>query len=148
MLRGAEAIEHDARQQPVATRHRYGKGTAIFFATALTQGYHRNPDPQAGRWIAAPAQPAARQMDVSATTEAPRILFRPMKCPEGLVAVLINPGDTASVRVAFRGPVDQVEELLTAGKFPTVAGDGVRELNAVIPPGKVCVLLARFPKTP
>jgi beta-galactosidase len=148
VLRGAEAIERDARQQPVATRHRYGKGTAIFFATALTHGYHRNADPQAGRWITAPAQPAARQMDVSAVTEAPRILFRGMKCPEGLVAILINPGETASVRVAFRGPVDQVEDLLTAAKFPTVSGDGVRELSAAIPPGQVCVLLARFPKTP
>ena len=69
LLRGAEALEKSADGMPVATRHRYGKGTAIFFGTSLCWGYHTHSDPQAGQWIAAPALPQAREMAVSAATK-------------------------------------------------------------------------------
>ena len=71
VLRGADVLEKGTDNLPAATRHCYGKGTAILFGTALTWGYHKHPDPRAGDWIAAPALPQARAMAVSASTKAP-----------------------------------------------------------------------------
>ena len=90
-LCGAEVLARMRR----ASRSRRAIATARarpdYFGTALTLGYHRHPDPQAGEWIAAPGRPRV-EMTVSATTKAPRVFFRGLKCPEGLVAILTNPG--------------------------------------------------------
>lgn len=142
-LCGAEVLAQDARGQAVATRHRCGQGTAWYFGTALTLGYHRHPDPQAGQWIAAAARPQAREMSVSATTDSPRVFFRGLKCPEGWAAILTNPGAEGHVRVAFRGPVREIEEVLTAQRFQATASNGVSEIEVPVPAGGVSVLLAR-----
>lgn len=142
-LRGAEVLAKDARDQPVATRHRYGKGTAYYFGTAITLGYHRHPNPVAGEWIAAPARPRVREMAVSVSTRAPRLFFRGMKCPEGLIAILTNPGAECRVRVAFRGRVRDIEDVLTARRFKAVALESVSEIEVNVPAGGVSVLLAR-----
>ena len=143
VLRGAEVLARDAAGQAVATRHHYGKGTAIFFGTALTLGYHRHPDPQAGEWITAPAQSQAREMAVSAATNAPRVFFRGMKCPEGLVAILTNPGAECRVRIAFRGTIRDIEDVLTARRFRASSQKGVSETEVKVPTGGVSILLAR-----
>ena len=142
-LRGAEVLARDAAGRAVATRHRHGKGAAIFFGTALTLGYHRHPDPKAGEWIAAPARAHARKMAVSATTKAPRVFFRGMSCPDGLVAILTNPGVACRVRVAFRGAVGDVEDVLAAKRLKAVSRNGLSETNVTLPAGGVTILLAR-----
>jgi beta-galactosidase len=142
-LRGAEVFARDAAGQAVATRRHHGKGTTIFVGTALTLGYHRHPDPQAGEWITAPAQPHAREMAVSAATKAPRVFFRGMKCPEGLVAILTNPGAECRVRIAFRGTVRDIEDVLTARRIRASPRKGVSETEVTVPAGGVSVLLAR-----
>jgi beta-galactosidase len=142
-LRGAEVLAKDAHGQPVATRHRHGKGEAIYFATALTRGYHLHPDPQAGEWIAAPARAHARAMDVSATTKAPRVFFRGLKCADGLAAILTNPGPECRVRVAFRGGAREVEDTLTGRRYKAASRNGVSEIEARVPAGGVTVLLAK-----
>ncbi|MBM3890090.1 MAG: hypothetical protein FJ388_13325 [Verrucomicrobia bacterium] len=142
-LRGAEVLAKDVQGQPAATRHRYGKGTAFYFGTALTRGYHLHPDPQAGEWIAAPAQPHARAMDVSAVTKAPRVFFRGLKCSAGLAAILTNPGPECRVRVAFRGTAREVEDVLSVRRFKPSSRNGVSEIEARVPAGGVTVLLAR-----
>jgi hypothetical protein len=143
ILQGAEVLEKDAGDLPVATRHRYGKGTAIFFATALGWGYHKHPDPQAGDWIAAPALPQARAMAVSASTKAPRVFFRGLKCPEGLAAILTNPGSPCRARVAFRGAFAEVADVLAAQRIKPQFRHGVSEIEVTLPAGGACVLLAR-----
>ncbi|MGO8749662.1 MAG: beta-galactosidase [Thermoguttaceae bacterium] len=143
VLQGAEVLEKDAGDLPVATRHRYGKGTAIFFATALGWGYHKHPDPQAGDWIAAPALPQTRAMAVSASTKAPRVFFRGLKCPEGLAAILTNPGSPCRARVAFRGAFAEVADVLAAERIKPQFRHGVSEIEVPLPAGGACVLLAR-----
>jgi len=145
LLRGAEVLAHDTQGRPVATRHRYGKGTAYYYGTALTLGFHRHPDPQAGEWLAAPARAAAQELPVSATTDAPRVFFRGLKCPEGLAAILSNPGEECSVRVAFRGEVAAVEEVLGATRLAAVARDGMCSCDVKLPAGGVSIVLARHP---
>jgi beta-galactosidase len=142
-LRGAEVLARDARGRPVATRHRHGQGAAIYFGTALTLGYHRHPEAQAGEWIAAPARQPALEMDVVAAVEAQRVFFRPMHCPDGHVAILANPGPECRVRVAFRGPVQEIEDLLSTRKFKTTANSSVSEIKVRIPAGGVSALRAR-----
>jgi beta-galactosidase len=145
-LRGAEVLAKDAEGNAVATRHRYGKGTAIYFATALTLGYHRHSDPQAGEWLAAPARSHAREMSVSATTEAPRVFFRGLKCPEGLATILTNPGPECRVRVMFRGPVLYTEEVLSGRRSNATASNHVSEIEVLVPAGGVSVLWAQTEK--
>ena len=142
-LCGAEVLEKGGDGLPVATRQRYGKGTAIFFGTALTWGYHKHPDPQAGEWIAAPARRPAREMEVSASTKAPRLFFRGLKCPQGLVAILTNPGKECGVKLAFRGEVAEVTDVLAARSIKAVSGQGSSEVDVAVPAGGACVVLAR-----
>jgi hypothetical protein len=139
---GAKVIARDAKESPVATLNRHHKGEATFFATALTLGYHRHPDPKAGDWIAAPARAHARKMVVSATTEAPRVFFRGMTCPDGLVAILTNPGAACRVQVAFRGEVGDIKDVLTGRPVKAVFRDGVSETEVTVPAGGVTILLA------
>jgi beta-galactosidase len=142
-LRGAQALATDAQGQVVAAQHRYGKGQAIYFGTALTLGYHRHPDPQAGRWIAEPARAQAQAMAVSAATTAPRVFFRGMSCPEGWAAILTNPGGEARVHVGFRGNFPEIEELLTARRIKAVVQEGTSQIALCIPAGGASILLAR-----
>ena len=141
-LCGAEVMTRDTAGQVVATRHRHGKGTAIFFGTALTLGYHRHPDPQAGEWIAAPARPHARAMSVSATTRAPRLFFRSMSYPDGLAAILSNPGAACRARVAFRGAAEDIEDVLSGRRFKAAARNGASEVEVNVPAGGVVMLRA------
>jgi hypothetical protein len=136
-------LEKGADGLPVATRHRHGKGTAIFFGTALSWGYHKHPDPQAGKWIAAPALPRAREMAVSASTKAPRVFFRGLKCPEGLAAILTNPGPQCIATVVFRGDFAEVVDVLAARRIKPVFRLGVSEAEVALPAGGACILLAR-----
>ncbi len=142
-LRGAKVLACNATGSPVATRHRHGKGEVIFFGTALTLGHHKHPDAKSGNWIAAPARAPASKMRVSATTKAPRVLFRGMSCPEGLVAILTNPGAEASVRVTFRGDVRVIENVLAKQRIKAVSRNGAIAIDVRVPAGGVTVLLAR-----
>jgi beta-galactosidase len=141
-LHGAEVLEKGGDDLPVATRHRYGKGTAIFFGTALTWGYHKHSDPQAGQWIAAPALPQAREMAVSAVTKAPRVFFRGLKSPAGLAAILTNPGQECRVSVAFRGAFAEVSDVLAANRIKPVVRQGMSEVEITVPAGGTRILMA------
>ncbi len=146
-LQGAEVLEKGGDNLPVATRHRYGKGTALFFGTALCWGYHKHPDPQAGQWIAAPALPQARAMAVSASTKAPRVFFRGLKGPGGLACILTNPGPECSASVTFRGDYAEVADVLAARQLKPVVRQGVSEVEVKLPAGGACILLARGNET-
>jgi hypothetical protein len=142
-LHGAEVLENGNDGFPAATRHRYGKGTAIFFGTALTWGYHKHPDPQAGQWIAAPALRPTREMAVSASTKAPRVFFRGLKCRDGLATILTNPGPECGVSVAFRGTFADVADVLAARRIKPVVRQGVSQVEVKLPAGGACILMAR-----
>ena len=140
---GAKVLARDAKGNPVATSNRHGKGEAIFFGTALALGYHRHPDPVAGDWIAAPARDHARKMAVSAATEAPRVFFRGMGCPDGSVAILTNPYEACRVRVTFQGDFGDVKNVLAGEPVKTVARGGATDANITVPAGGVTILLAQ-----
>jgi beta-galactosidase len=142
-LRGAEVLENGTDHLPAATRHRYGKGTAILFGTALTWGYHKHPDPRARDWIATPALSQAREMAVSAFTTAPRVFFRGLKCADGLAAILTNPGGQCGVQVAFRGEFAEIHDVLAARLIKPALRHGVSEVEVSVPAGGVCLLSAR-----
>ena len=142
-LCGADVLAKDAQGRPVATLQHYGKGKVYFYGTALALGYHRHPDSQAGDWIAAPVHAATREMSVSATTDAKRVFFRGLKCPEGLAAILTNPGDECSVLVSFRGSVRNVKNVLTSEDLKVDKHEDVSEITVKVPAGGVTILLAR-----
>ena len=66
-----------------------------------------------------------------------------MKCPEGLVAILTNPGAECAVRVAFRGAVADAEDVLTATKLPVVSDGELHEVDAKVPAGGTIIVLGR-----
>lgn len=140
---GAEVLVKDAKGLPVSTRHRYGHGTAYYIGTALTLGYHRHADPQAGEWIAGPARANTRGMRVCASTDAQRLFFRPMQCPDGLVAILTNPGAECRVKVTFHGRVREIEDVLTKRCFKAAFRNASSEIEVMVPAGAVSVLHAK-----
>jgi len=142
-LCGAEVLAKDAQGRPVATLQRYGKGKVYFYGTALALGYHRHPDSQAGDWIAAPARAATREMSVSATTDAKRLFFRGLKCPEGLAVILTNPDGECRVQVRFRGSIHDVKNVLTGEDLKMDNHDDASEITMKVPAGGVTILLAQ-----
>ncbi|MBE2215397.1 MAG: beta-galactosidase [Opitutaceae bacterium] len=141
-LRGAETVASDRDGRPIATRHRFGRGTALYFATALAAGYHRHPDPQARQFISEAALASASTLDITARSTSARIVFRPLRSTEGLAAILVNHGETSTVHVTFRGPVRSVAEVTTGRSISVATSNGRSEVEISVPADGVAVLLA------
>ena len=105
--------------QPIATRKRFGKGEAIYFATALSLGYFKRADPEAGRWITAPACAASSRLPVQVKSGSERIVFRGMLASDKQVAILTNWGGDGEVTVSFRGSFGSVVDILTGATVKT-----------------------------
>ena len=105
--------------QPIATRKRFGKGEAIYFATALSLGYFRRSDPEARRWITTPACTASSPLPVQVKSGSERIVFRGMIASDKQVAILTNWGNDDDVTVSFRGSFASVVDILTGAAVKT-----------------------------
>ena len=82
-------------------------------------------------------------MAVSATTKAPRVFFRGLQGPDGLAAILTNPGPECRATVTFRGAFAEVPEVLAGRRLRPALRQGASEIEITLPPGGVCVLRAK-----
>lgn len=85
----------------IAATHRFGKGVAQYYATALGLGYFRHPQAEVRRWIAAPALGRNAALPVEMTGGSEQIVFRGMVSPSQRVAILSSP--SRSNRPAWAG---------------------------------------------
>jgi len=143
-LKGAEVVLRDRDGKPFATRHRFGKGQALYFESALTLAYFKRNDPLIQQWIVKPALEAQASAPVQMKKGSGNICFRSLSHSSGPAAVLSNWGDTDTVVVSFRGNYT-VEDGL-AGKAVEVAHQaGVTVATVEVPAGAVSILKASKP---
>ncbi len=140
-LKGAEVLARDKEGKPFATRHRFGKGQALYFQSALTLGYFKRGNPVVQRWIVEPAMKAQSEALVQMKRGSDKVCFRGLAHASGPVAILSNWGDADTVVVSFRGNYRVAETL--AGRPVQVAREGGRTLATLsLPAGAVAILSA------
>ena len=141
-LKGAEVVLRDREGKPFATRHRLGKGQALYFESAVTLAYFKRGNPFVGRLIVKPAVEAQHDALVQLTRGSDKACFRGLAHPSGPVAILSNWGGAETVTVSFRGNY-AVSEALT-GKSVQVTHEQGRTLATVqVPAGGVALLKAK-----
>ena len=87
-LKGAEVVMRDREGKPFATRHRLGKGQALYFESALTLAYFKRSNPLVERLIVKPALEAQANALVQLTQGSGTICFRGLAHPSGPIAIL------------------------------------------------------------
>lgn len=111
-LRGAEVVLRDRDGHPFATRHRFGRGQALYFESAVTLGYYKRSNPLVQEWIVAPALKTQMQAAVQIRKAPATVGFRGLITKGGAMAILTNWGEAETVVVGFRGQ-NKVSDALT-----------------------------------
>ena len=144
-LKGAEVLLKDRLGKPFATRHRFGKGTAIFYTSAVSLAAHHRHNPVVENWIAAPALEKNASAPVRLAEGSRDISFRALEYPAGRLVVLSNWGRDSQVIVAFRGAYSSVVNVLAAKPVSTTHSTGETIATLPVPAGAVVVLDAKAP---
>jgi len=140
-LQGAEVVSWDREHNPFATRHRSGKGQALYFESALTLAYFKRNNPAVQRLIVNPAIEVQADAPIRMTKGPGTVCFRGLVHPSGLVAVLSNWGDADTVSVSFGGR-RTVSDALTGKPVKAEWALGRTAVNLEIPAGAVVVVNA------
>jgi beta-galactosidase len=112
---GYQALHRDGNGEATATENSFGKGKAIYYATALTLGYMLRGGEETQAMIAAPGLRAAEKMPVR-VLEAPRgTSFRALENAGRRAIVLNNWGQRGPVRVRVRGALRSAERVVGSG---------------------------------
>ena len=113
----AGALLKGADGRPVAVRHAFGKGQAIYYGTALTLAHLRRETPQVTEWIAAPAVAASEQMPVRLTEGPGHVAFRAMRSGDRYAAVLNDWGAAAEVSLRFPASVRSAVDIISGERI-------------------------------
>jgi hypothetical protein len=144
-LKGGQVLVRDRDGQPFAVRHQFGKGQAIYFATALTLAYRRRNNEQVQKWIVQPALAANAGAPVKLEKGSAQISFRALEGPGRAFAVLSNWGQTENVVVSFAGDYAKVVNALSGAAVKPTRTNGKTEVTLPLPAGEVLVLEAQKP---
>jgi len=141
-LRGAEATLCDGAGKPLSTTHRFGRGVAQYYATALSLGYFRRPQAEVRRLIVAPAVGHNAVLPVEMKGGSEQIVFRGMVAPSARVAILGNWGAKSTPTVCFAGNFHRVVEALSGAELkPRPEGDRTT-VDVRLEAGAVAVVVA------
>ena len=113
----------------IAIEHRFGKGRAQYFGTALTLSYLRREDARAGGWIAGPAIEASADAPVRMTQGPGNVVCRGLQSQNRHAAVLNNWGAAAQVAVRFPAAAGSVTNILTGDRLALAGGEARLELK-------------------
>jgi beta-galactosidase len=97
----AEVLARGTDGAIAAVKHRYGKGRAIYFGSALTHSYLRREQESTREGIAEAAIEAARNAPVQLISGTGNLSFRALQAQNRYAAVLNNWGDEVQVSVRF-----------------------------------------------
>jgi beta-galactosidase GanA len=122
-LKGAEVVLRTPDGKPFEVKHRYGKGQAFYFESAVTLAYEMRFNPVVQQWIVAPSLADASQQQVALTQGSREIMFRGMVQPDGLAAVLTNWGGAQKAVVSFLGDF-KVANTMTGETVPVTEENG------------------------
>jgi beta-galactosidase len=144
-LKGAQVLVRDREGKPFAVRHQYGKGQAIYFATALTLAYYRRNNAQVHKWIVQPALAANVDTAVKLEKGSGQISFRALEGPGRAFAVLSNWGQAETVVVSFAGDYAKVVNALSGAGEKLTRAAGKTVVTVPLQAGAVLVLEAQKP---
>jgi hypothetical protein len=144
-MKGGQVLVRDREGKPFAVRHEFGKGQAIYFATALTLAYRRRNNQQVQKWIVQPALKANASTPVKLERGSGRISFRALEGPGRAFAVLSNWGQADTVEVSFQGDYTKVLNALSGRDVKLTRGKGKTVATMLLPAGGVSVLEAQKP---
>jgi len=139
-LKGAEVLLRDAEGQPFATLHRFGKGRAIYYGSALTLSYYLHGSPRVQKWIVSPALEHAADLTVQVTRGSADITLRGLQYPGGMMAVLVNWGDTSDVTVRFGQVHGKAVEVVSGTELESTRDRVATEVKLTVPVGAVRVV--------
>ena len=140
-LKGAEVVLRDREGKPFATRHRFGKGQALYFESALSLAYFKRHNPAVQRLIVKPALEAQADALVQLAKGSEKVCFRGLAHPSGPIAILSNWGDAEHVVVSFRGHY-RVSEALTGKSIQVGYAQGRTLATVELPAGAVALIKA------
>jgi beta-galactosidase len=129
--------------RPTAVEHAFGKGRALYYGSAVTLGYLHRGEPRVGRWIAAPALEASRDLPIRLTEGSGLVSFRAMQAQGRSSAVLNNWGAAARVTVQFPAATQSVVEILSGAVVPLRRAGAVVEAAIELQEAGSAVLLSR-----
>ncbi len=144
-MKGGEVLVRDRQGKPFAVRHQFGKGQAIYFATALTLAYRRRNDEQVQKWIIEPALAANAGVPVELEKGSGQISFRALEGPGRAFAVLSNWGQADNVKVSFKGEYAKIVNVLAGAPVKFTRGNGKTVVMMALPAGEVLLLEAQKP---
>ncbi len=140
-LRGAQVLRPDREGKPFAVEHRFGKGSVIYYESALTLGYAKRSNELLREWIVQPALQTLAKLPVTLRQGSEAVMFRGMVHPGGPLAILCNWGETEQVTVGFRGE-HQVAELLASLPVTIHHSQGLTLATLTLQSGSTVVLRA------
>jgi beta-galactosidase len=140
-LKGAEVVLRDREGKPFATRHRLGKGQALYFESALSLAYFKRNNPAVQRLIVKPALEAQVDALVQLAKGSEKVCFRGLAHPSGPVAIISNWGDAETVTASFRGRYAAIDAL-TGKSIQVVHALGRTLATVELPAGAVGLIKA------
>jgi beta-galactosidase len=142
-LEGAAVTLRDGTGMPAATSHRFGKGTAHYYATALSLACFRRPQAEVRRWIAAAAVGCNAGLPVEMKGGSERVVFRGLVAPSQRVAILSNWGPRSTSTVCFEGDFRRVVEALTGSELKCRQERGRTTVDIDLEAGAAAVVVAQ-----
>ncbi len=147
-LKGADVLFSDHDGRPFATSHRFGRGTAIYYAPAVSLAAWRRSNPVVEDWIAAPAVRSNAAAAVRVEKGSGNLSFRPLEYPTGKFAILSNWGETGDVRLRLRGDFESVQDDLSATPMTLRREAGETIVSFTVKRGAVVVVEAKAARRP
>ncbi len=145
VVKGGQVLVRDLQGKPFAVRHQFGKGHAIYFASALTLAYRRRNNDQVQQWIIQPALAASAGAPVKLVKGSGQISFRALEAPGCAFAVLSNWGPAETVTVSFTGEYTRVADALSGAALQPTRAGGKTTVTAALGAEKALVLVAHKP---
>jgi len=145
VMKGGQVLLRDREGKPFAVHHQFGKGQAIYFATALTLAYRRRNNEQVQKWIVQPALAANDGMPMKLEKGSAEISFRALEAPGRAFAVLSNWGQAETVVVSFPGDYAKVVNALSGTAVKPTRTNGKMVVTMPLPAAEILVLEAQKP---
>lgn len=145
VIKGGQALVRDREGKPFAVQHKFGKGQAIYFASALTLAYRRRNNEVVQKWIVQPSLAASAAAPAEMEKGSGGISFRALEGPGRAYAVLSNWGPTETVTVSFAGDDMKVINALSGASVNSTRASGKTVVNMPLPAEGVLVLEAQKP---
>jgi len=136
-----KVLSRNAQGDVTATENPFGKGKAIYYATALTHGYMLRGGLDAGEMIAAAGEQAAGRMMVR-VLEAPRgASFRALELPGRRAIVLNNWGAAGRARIRIPESVRGARRIVGPGPVTLEHGASGSVLGLHLEAGATAIVL-------